>query len=143
MEPVYDMILDEPFVSMERCAGAFGEYVTVTAGHDAMFIDLATHEVVKRHMLDVPPSSIYLHPTTAHTFVAGSTADEWVRIYEYESGKELDLNKGHHGPVHCVSYTPDGEAAASGSEDGTLMALTPGTIRLWQTTPGKKYGLWS
>ena len=108
-----------------------------------MFIDLATHEVVKRHTLAVPPSSIYLHPTTAHTFVAGSTADEWVRIYEYESGKELDLNKGHHGPVHCVSYTPDGEAAASGSEDGTLMALTPGTIRLWQTTPGKKYGLWS
>ena len=39
MEPVHDMILDEPFVSMERCVGAFGEYVTVTAGHDAMFID--------------------------------------------------------------------------------------------------------
>ena len=43
MEPVYDMILDEPFVSMERCAGAFGEYVTVTAGHDARFIVFATH----------------------------------------------------------------------------------------------------
>lgn len=124
MEPTHDMVLEEPFVSMERCPGSFGEYITIAAGHDAWFVDLGTHEVVRRHTLPITPSSISLQPTTADTFVAGCTADEWVRMYNYADGSERDLYKGHHGPVHCVSYSPDGEVAASGSEDGMLITYS-------------------
>lgn len=28
--------------------------------------------------------------------------------------------KGHFGPVHATSFSPDGEIYASGSEDGNL-----------------------
>jgi len=48
-------------------------------------------------------------------FVAGSMGDPWVRVYGLEDGEERELYKGHHGPVHCVMYSPDGEMYASGS----------------------------
>ncbi len=46
----------------------------------------------------------------------------------------IESYKGHFGPIHSMSYSPDGEVYASGSEDGTL--------RLWQNTVGSTYGLW-
>lgn len=54
-------------------------------------------------------------------------------MHDAATGEEREVGKGHHGPVHCISYSPDGECYASGSEDGT--------IRLWQSSP-KSYGLW-
>ncbi|XP_073241503.1 serine-threonine kinase receptor-associated protein-like isoform X2 [Porites lutea] len=81
------------------------------------------------------PTAIFsasLHPSKS-CFVAGGD-DFKLYKFDYEDGKELESYKGHFGPVHCVRYSPDGELYASGSEDGTL--------RLWQNTVGKTYGLW-
>lgn len=103
-------------------------------------------------------NSASLHPTK-NTFVCGGDDFKMYKC-DYETGNELgkcysflmsnkcrlgrfinqsfigraESFKGHFGSVHCVRFSPDGELYASGSEDGTL--------RLWQTTVGKTYGLW-
>lgn len=56
----------------------------------------------------------------------------WVRLFNYDTGEELDCNKGHHGPVHAVRFAPTYEMYASGSEDGT--------IRMWPMTPAGENG---
>lgn len=70
-----------------------------------------------------PVTSASLHPFLRDRFIAGSTKDPWVRVYDLDSGKEKEVYKGHHGPVLCASYSPDGEVYASGSEDGECLFL--------------------
>ena len=60
-----------------------------------------------------------LHPVHGRTFVAGGS-DLWVRVYDLESGKELDCHRSHHGSLRCVRYDPTGKTFATGSKDGTI-----------------------
>lgn len=40
----------------------------------------------------------------ADRFVTGSSADGWVRVHDSKTGEEREVYKGHHGPVHAISY---------------------------------------
>ncbi|KAE9394064.1 WD40 repeat-like protein [Gymnopus androsaceus JB14] len=117
-----------PITSMElsRPTGR----LVVTSGPTVAFIHALPSNNGVSHTLTLPysPSSASIHPVLQDRFVTGNSGDEWVRIHGMD-GEEREVLKGHHGPVHCVEFSPDGEMYASGSEDGT--------IRLWQTTPGK------
>lgn len=109
-----------------------GTVITVTHGKVVSFWNADTLEKVKEVSVPTQVNSASLHPDKS-IFVCGGE-DLKVYKFDYNTGNEIESFKGHFGPVHCVRFSPDGELYASGSEDGTL--------RLWQTTVGKTYGLW-
>jgi serine-threonine kinase receptor-associated protein len=112
----------------EYVATARGEEIlTVAAGSKVYFFDLKSRERLRAHAMPIhfrDEGGASLHPSEAK-FVAGGS-DLWVRVFDYETGKELECLKGHHGPIRCLRYAPDGKSFASGSEDGT--------IRLWKSS---------
>lgn len=103
-----------------------GRFVVTAAASQVSFWDADTAGLYKSIDLKVPVSSVDLHPSESK-FIFGNANDCEVRVASFETGEILETYKGHHGPVHVVQYTPDGEKYASGSEDGT--------VRIWRTDP--------
>lgn len=90
--------------------------IVLTSGRTVAFIP-ALPAQAQTHTLELPysPSSASLHPILQDRFVTGSLGDQWVRIHGAVEGEEREILKGHHGPVHCIEFSPDGEMFASGS----------------------------
>ena len=79
-------------------------------------------------------ASVALHGNAERgKFVTGSAGDTWVRVWDVETEREVEMGKGHHGPVWTTAFSPDGRLFATGSEDGT--------VKLWKSGEGG-YGLW-
>ncbi|EGG22672.1 WD40 repeat-containing protein [Cavenderia fasciculata] len=92
-----------------------------TAGNEVTFWDAQSFHPVKVYSLPYDVHCASLHPDGSR-FIAGGS-DFWVHVYDSATGNEIEVNKGHHGPVNCCRYSSDGESFASGSVDGT--------IRIW------------
>jgi serine-threonine kinase receptor-associated protein len=104
------------------------QVLTVAAGNRVCFFDATSFELLREYTMPIhfnDEGGATLHPS-GMKFVAGGS-DLWVRVFDYNTGAELECHKGHHGPIRCVRYSPNGQVYASGSEDGT--------IRLWMTDP--------
>nr|XP_043617518.1 serine-threonine kinase receptor-associated protein-like [Erigeron canadensis] len=103
-----------------------GRYITTADGSSVKFWDANHFGLVKSYDMPCNVESASLEPKFGDKFIAGGE-DMWIRLFDFNTGEEIGCNKGHHGPVHCVRFSPGGESYASGSEDGT--------IRIWQTGP--------
>ncbi|KAF2265343.1 serine/threonine kinase receptor associated protein-like protein [Lojkania enalia] len=106
--------------------------LSVAAGKSVYFFDSTSPaSLIKSVKTSYDIVSVALH-SGQRKFVTGQS-DTWVRVWDFDEEKELETNKGHHGPIWSVSFSPDGKLYATGSEDGT--------IKLWKFTTGP-YGLW-
>lgn len=106
--------------------------LSVAAGKTAYFFD-AYKPGILLNKVETPHeiASVALQPDE-EKFVVGGSKDTYVRVYNLK-GEELELQKGHHGPVWTTNFAPNGKLYATGSEDGT--------IKLWKFCQGP-YGLW-
>lgn len=103
-----------------------GRYITTADGSSVKFWDANHFGLIKSYNMSCTVESASLEPKDGNKFVAGGE-DMWIHVFDFHTGEEIACNKGHHGPVHCVRFSPGGESYASGSEDGT--------IRIWQMNP--------
>lgn len=125
--------------------------LTVASGQHVTFFDMATYQILHSHLMPIhfrEEGGASLHPQHGTKFIAGGGrkggsmalgtvaggiegeggqlgSDLLVYVFDFTTGKELECHKGHHGPVRCLRYHPDGMSYATGSEDGT--------IRIWKT----------
>ena len=103
-----------------------GSMLTVAAGKQVIFLNAQKSqemEIIKTHTCKLNVKSVSLHADKKSFLTAGT--DLWVYEYDYDTLKELDVKKGHHGPVHCAKYAcDDSNSFASGSDDATLRIWT-------------------
>ena len=112
-------------MDMEVSSTPGGDVLTVASGNTVSVFDGHTFDLLHAHEMPInfaEEGGASMHPS-GDRFIAGGS-DVWVRVFDRNTGEELECHKGHHGPVRCLRYNPDGKAYATGSEDGT--------IRIWQ-----------
>ncbi|QMW32146.1 hypothetical protein G4B84_007577, partial [Aspergillus flavus NRRL3357] len=107
--------------------------LTVAAGKSVYLFDGSSPgRLIKKSDFRYEVASAAVNNETGR-LVTGSADDTWARVYDLRTDEELEVQKGHHGPIWSVSFSPDGKLYGTGSEDGT--------IKLWKACR-EPYGLW-
>lgn len=147
--PVAEYTVDGPIGSCEMNTSssrtlttpvADASILSVAAGKNVYFFDGTSRPgtLLKSHKLPQQADAVAVNLASDGNggrgkFVTGGATDTWVHVYDYETGEEVEVGKGHHGPVWSVGFAPDGKLYATGSEDGT--------VKLWKNCAGE-FGLW-
>ncbi|KAK5115683.1 hypothetical protein LTR62_000772 [Meristemomyces frigidus] len=107
--------------------------LSVAAGKDIYFFHGSTPATLLKHITSPREIASVALEGGRRRFVTGSPGDTWVRVWSWDDERELEVGRGHHGPVWTVGWSPDAGVYATGSEDGT--------VKMWKAEAGG-YGLW-
>lgn len=80
---------NELFTSLEQSP----TYLTATAGKTVYFINPQTYAVERKITTAYDVSSVSLNVTKTK-FVTGGSSELWVRVYDFDSGREMEVYKG-------------------------------------------------
>ena len=69
-------------------------------------------------------------------FVAGG-ADMWVHVHDMATGNEVDVGKGHHGPVHRALRAGGMSYAGKRGRDDSAVENLPGGEAGWEVIGGR------
>lgn len=128
-----EMVFLAPEYTSPTDIGEGRPVLCVSAGKSVYFF--STTEVpqeIKRFHLQHDVASVSLDLKGRKFVVGEDKPGTWAYLYDWD-GQEIDVMKGHHGPIWCIQFSPDGKLYATGSEDGT--------IRMWKNCD-EDYGLW-
>ncbi|EHK22841.1 uncharacterized protein TRIVIDRAFT_71130 [Trichoderma virens Gv29-8] len=128
-----EMVALSPEYSSMTDIGGGKPILAVSAGKTAYFWggDRAMEEL-KRIILPYTIASVALD-VKGRKLIVGEEPGTWAKVISYDDEVEMDIHKGHHGPIWSIAFSPDGKLYATGSEDGT--------IKMWKNCDGF-YGLW-
>lgn len=128
-----EMVSLAPEYSSESDIGGGLPVLSVSAGKTAYFWGgRRAFENLKRIDLPYTIASVALD-VRGRKIVVGEEPGTWAKVISYDDQTEIDVHKGHHGPIWSIAFSPDGKLYATASEDGT--------IKMWKNCEGF-YGLW-
>ncbi|MCJ1290383.1 hypothetical protein MMC34_001919 [Xylographa carneopallida] len=118
---------------MNTTPSSYKSVLSVASGKNAYFFEGQTPGQLLKKVTTQHDIASLAFNLDERKFVVGGKNDTYVRVYDFDQEKELDVYKGHHGPIWSTNFSPTGKLYATGSEDGTM--------KMWKfcDTP---YGLW-